>query len=235
MTMILSKLKLSAAKMQGAFENIKQQIAAQGAQMEDMKIKQLYILPHLDSAFQSSQQEILEERDFEEEELEDAVSYYSNKGHAKLNDITFQIKTLYKEFGGDIDEPIDQTNNDSNGNSNLSNSCESRELSLEEVVNLLTLLGDRMNELTSPYCEEYTTSKGIPNTPQKMEEFQMGMMSITEQCEENLLIENNVNRKDFQNSIMLHQNSMEIATAIYKMQVSIIYNYINYFILLIIF
>lgn len=158
MAMILGKFKLSAAKMQGAIESIKQQIAQQGAQMEDSKIKQLYILPHLELAFQTSQQEILEERDFEEEELKDAVSYYSNKGQGKLSEIVYQIKVLYKEFGGDVDISSYQTSNDK---LNASNSGESKELSLEEIVNLLDLLAERVNELTNQYCAAFIKHKGI--------------------------------------------------------------------------
>lgn len=158
MATILGKLKLNAAKLQGAVENIKQQLAQQGAQMEDMKIKQSYVLPHFDLAFKTSQQEILEERDFDEEELEDAVTYYSNKGQGKLSDIVYQIKVLYKEFGGDVDISSYQSSNDK---VNASNDSESKEISLEEIVNLLDLLGERVNEITDQYCASFIKLNGI--------------------------------------------------------------------------
>lgn len=120
----------------------------------------------------------LKEFDVDESELEEAATYYSENGDAKLKEIISKIELMHKQFGGE--------NNSTRGGSAVSaggsggdSGGSSQELSLNQVIRLLQDLSDKVNEATDQFIEEFKETYGQPNGG-NMLQFQQGMLQMSE-------------------------------------------------------
>lgn len=193
MKQIIEKVRIEATRVIRAAENIKQQVKAQGQEIEDSIIMNSFALPHFLQAFQELEAAIYEDNDIDEQELEEAVNFYidhynksvenqedspkkTNKvviNHSitkELIEITKRIRIIYKEFGGDIDE---------DGNA-ISNNGESKDYSLEEAIELMKSLSTKMLDSTDSFAEDFKENYGVPSTMDEMNQFQEGLLAITE-------------------------------------------------------
>jgi hypothetical protein len=171
MRKILEAVKLTAPKMLRAADNIKQQIAAQGQQVEDAQILQHFILPHLETAIREATQGICEEFDFDEDELAEAVEVYTEAGDEELIFIAQQIKVIYQQFGGAVtaDEELPATNK--NG--------EAFSMTLDDCILLLEELSEQMSLQCDTFAEQFVNQFGVPSDPLTIQKFQMGLMQVT--------------------------------------------------------
>ena len=176
MTTILDKLKLSAARMVKAAENIKQQLAQQGQEMEDKVIMANFILPHFETAFKEIESQVYEDKDVEEHEVEEATYYYIEHGNATLKEAGKKIRLIYKEFGGEVEESadfeVDQTGASQRSSVNLG---------VKEIVGVLNSIGEKMSNATDGYIETFVQTYGSPNSPELLESFQTGMIALSEE------------------------------------------------------
>lgn len=177
MQKILEKLKLESQRMVRAAEQIKQQITAQGQEIDNATLMKTFILPHFETRFRELEMQIYDERDVEEFEVEEAVNYYINNGNNGLREICEHIKLLYKEFGGEVEEDRDESKNEQ-----LSIEDGSEAMDIPQILQLLQALAETVNERTDDYVSEFIHENGTP-TPSNglFEDFQQGMMVLSEQ------------------------------------------------------
>lgn len=215
MSDILMQLKVLAARMARGAENIKQQLQQQGQDMDNMRIMKNFILPHFESQFAEMQAQVFFEHDVEEEEVEDAHNYYSKHGNKQLNEIGETIKDIYKQFGGDLDDDMGDESGASMGGAGSG----SKEMTLDVVLDVLHTLKDRMVEATEAYADNYLDNHDGPPTDHRgFEQFQAGLVKVSEQVEVSILEEYGYTQRDFQHGVLHHQHSQEINHIIGMMQ-----------------
>ena len=56
----------------------------------------------------------------------------------------------------------------------------SGEITLEKVVEVLTKLSDMVGDATDDYCVTFKKTHGLPNTAELMQQFQGGMLQMSE-------------------------------------------------------
>ena len=56
----------------------------------------------------------------------------------------------------------------------------SEELTLSKVTEILTKLSDMVGEATDEYCENFINSFGLPQSPDLIQQFQGGMLQMSE-------------------------------------------------------
>jgi hypothetical protein len=175
MKLILDKLKLLAPRLMGAAQNIKQQIQQQGQDIDDVTLMKQFILPHFDSNLKEIQDAVLEEFDVDEDELEEAVDVYIAAGDAELIDIAKSIRVLHKQFGGDVEIE----NEEAGGGAR---SATAAAMGIQEVVELMEELARQMLQYTDDFCGTFVDERGVPTMADRssMEEFQMGLMAVSQ-------------------------------------------------------
>lgn len=188
-------------------ENIKQQIQAQGQHIEDAQLMKSFILPHFDTGFEEIQKEVLTELDIDEADLEEAFNYYYSEGNPALKDISDRIRTIYREFGGAIEEDAGEAN-----------AAPPKEIDSRQFMALLNDLTGQLIEHTQQYVVAYVEEHGVPASMDTMEKFQHGLLSLTEGVEKALLDENGLTQMDFQSTLMKHQHSPEVQEIFIRMQ-----------------
>jgi hypothetical protein len=172
MNSILKKLKLLVPKLLMAAQNIKMQIQQQGHDVDEMTIMKQYLLPHFDSNLKEIQDAVLEEFDVDEDELEEAVNKYIADGDEELASIAKSIRVMYQQFGGDIEiEDVAAPK-----------SAKVESMGAEDVVSLLKELANQMMQYTDDFCGTFIDENGLPSTQQGMEEFQLGLMAVSQKC-----------------------------------------------------
>ena len=184
---VFDKLKIQAARMVTAAENIRAQIEQQGQHIDDDKLMKHFILPHFETSMAEVYAKAYEENDIDADELDDATDYYGKNGHKEIKAITNKINILHREFGGNVE--VDDDENDS-GNP-------LRDLSVQEVVEILETLAERMGDVTDSYVEQFKEEHGIPDQHTIMA-FQEGMMALSEEMEKSVLEEYKITMLEFQ-------------------------------------
>lgn len=168
MTKITDKIKVMIPKMLRAAEGIKQQIAQSGQDIDDHTLMKTFILPHVKEQIESFQKAALEEADFDDDELEEAVTYYIKEGNRELSELVDKMKTIYKEFGGDVEVDGVDASEAAQG------------LSVDDVIDLMEGLAAKMSTSSDLYCQQFVDAFGVPSTMQGVEQFQMGLMQIAD-------------------------------------------------------
>ena len=173
MTQILAKVKLLAPRLLGAAQNIKQQIAQSGQEIDDATLMKHYILPHFDSSLKEIQESILDEFDWDEDELEDAIAYYS-KENEEFRHINKSLRVLYNQFGGDadIDEAAATDAPPSSG--------KAAKMTISDIIQLMEELAKQMLQYTDDYCGKFIDENGVPSSQRELETFQIGLMQVSQ-------------------------------------------------------
>lgn len=220
MSAYLENVKIVALRHSRAAENIKQQLQAAGQSIDDRQMMSQYILPHFESALKELNTELFQQYDVDEEEIEEAVVFYTKKGNSKLIEISYRINQLYKEFGGEIEEDEDQTSDPNAPSGSGATNANNDTLTLDEVVAILEALAESMNELMDGYMSSFKSKYGIPTSQELLERFQAGMMKLSEEAEANTLKPFEVSSLQFQKAVMTYQNSREVQQVVMSMQAS---------------
>jgi hypothetical protein len=169
MNKVLEKLKLTAVQMVRAAENIRQQIAQQGQQIDDERLMKMFILPHFPSALKEVQDVVCDSCDVDEDELEQAVGYYIAEGNQELKEITKKIKIIFRQFGGEI-EMDDEGVPD----------APTQEIGIERVIEIIQKMEMQFSADFESFMEAFQAQYGPPSTPQLAEVFQRNLMLISE-------------------------------------------------------
>mmetsp|Transcript_24982 Transcript_24982/g.42248 ORF Transcript_24982/g.42248 Transcript_24982/m.42248 type:complete len:190 (+) Transcript_24982:64-633(+) len=98
---ILERVKIISVRYARASQQIQQQVAQQGQQMSELEVNKNFILPHFETGFQESEDEVLAEFDCDADELEEAGRYYADKENDELvMELLTKLKRLHATFGG---------------------------------------------------------------------------------------------------------------------------------------
>ena len=223
---VLDQLKTISAQCLRATENIKQQLAQSGQDMDDKKILKNFILPHLETTFQQAQNTILDDFEVEEYELADAVTYYVKHGDKKLKEASDRIKLIYKEFGGDVDDDDDDEEEetvdlDVDGSAKESKSTTTKKnaaVTHDQVLEILQTIGVEMSRVTEQYVSQYVATYGAPKDRAEMETFQMQILTISERIESEVTERYGVPLLKFQKALQKNADSMQVQQMIMKLQ-----------------
>ena len=229
MTKLLEQLKAISTNLIRAAEGIKQQIKQQGGkEIDDKKLMEMFVLPHLESQFREAQDKVLNDFEVEEYELEDGVTYYSKHGHKKIKEIADRIKLIYKEFGGEIDDEDDEDENDDilptteNGQviDTSSKKKNNGAVTHEQVVEVLESIVTDMTEMTDQYCSQYVATYGAPSTMAELQAFQVQYLTLSEQIETNAAERFNVPLLKFQKALNTYTTSgdTDVSQILWKLQ-----------------
>eukprot|EP01041_Mallomonas_annulata_P012697 gene12697-26751_t len=215
MAAFLEKLKLVAIKHKRAADNIRQQVEAQGQQIDERQLMAGYMLPHFETALKDLTTQILEEYNIEEDELQESVAYYIKEGNLKLKEISKSVNNYYKQFGGEIDEEeISYPTNQKSSSSTSSN----QDLSLDEFSRVLDKLTELLSTATDGYLQAFKEKYGVPTTTEVAEQLQQGMMVISEESEMKAYESFGLNADQFNNAIAKYQATEEVQGAIARIQ-----------------
>lgn len=174
MSDILDKLHLAVPKLLRAGESIKQQITAQGQEVDDAQIAKAFLLPHLETQLREIQDLVLNEFDADEDELEEAVDYYIAAGDQDLLKISRTIQSIFQKFGYDIDVNDNQAS--SSSASNGSSGGSSQEVTYDVLIEILTALSTSLAEKTEEFISHYFETYGPPVTQDASSKFNTGLM-----------------------------------------------------------
>jgi hypothetical protein len=165
MSSILDKLHSTIPKLFRVAEQIKQQIQAQGQDIDDATLLKSFLLPHLENALKDIQDAVLAEHDVDEDELEEAVNEYIQNGDAELLKITKTIRGMFQKFGADVEE--DEGDSSSLGAtastsvvSSTKSSGKSTDMSLEEFVEFLGYFAEIQSAKTEQIISQIYTANG---------------------------------------------------------------------------
>lgn len=211
MNSIVDKIKLAVPKLIMAAENIKKQIQAQGQDIDDASLMKMFLLPQFEQFVAETQDGACNEYDVDEDELEEAVSYYAKNGHEQLIAINKQITSIYTQFGGTAADEEDLS-------ANAAGSSELAEFTLEKVVALLGVLTEKMIAVTDRYTGNYISENGVPMTQADLERFQLGLMMETQEEEKVVVQEFGLSTTAFQSVLMRYQEAPEVQRVFMAMQ-----------------
>jgi len=227
MSSILDKVKMIAMRMVAAAENIKAQLAQQGQEMDDRKLMKTFIYQHFVEQLEQIQSSVLAEADAEEAELEDAVTVYLGMGGnqpelKELREIVQKLKALHFQFGGDAEKAegaAEATAGEVDGAGGDASGEEQRELALDDLLEVLGTLTDRISDAMDDYIVAFKEENGDPDAT-NIEQFHHGFMKLTEGIEKQALIEHDVQAMAFQQAIEKNQNSQQLQMAFMRMQMA---------------
>lgn len=172
MSAIMKKLKMLVPKLLTAAQNIKMQIEQQGQEVDDAAVLKHYILPHFTTNLQEIQNMVLEEFDADEDELEEAVEYYIARGDEELASMSKSIRAMHMQFGGDSELEAPATA--------PAKGSKAADMDVNDVVAMLRELATQMVQYSDDFCGKFVDENGIPSDQQSMEEFQYGLMAVSQ-------------------------------------------------------
>lgn len=211
MNSMVDKMRLAAPKLIMAAENIKKQIQAQGQDIDDPTLLKMFLLPQFEQFISDTQDGACDEFDIDEDELEEAVTYYTKRGHEELILINKNIINLYKQFGGVVAEEEDAAV--------AENGADLAEFTLDKVIALLNVLTQKMMEVTERYTAAFIEDNGRPSSHADLEQFQLGLMYETQEAEKAAVEAFGLSTSTFQALIMKFQSSVEVQQVFMNMQV----------------
>ena len=136
------------------------------------------------------------------DEVEEAVNTYTKAGDDELSSIQKQIRSIFRKFGADIDDDDDDEEeedkdggnddiDDSASSSNSNTKSKSRVVKrvqkkkkndgdIAQLVELMNELTTQLLASTDDYCGCFIEKNGLPTTKEEFEQFQMGLMAISQ-------------------------------------------------------
>jgi len=136
------------------------------------------------------------------DEVEEAVNTYTKAGDDELSSILKQIRSIFRKFGADVDDDDDEEEEeedkdggnddiDDNASSNSITKSKSRVVKrvqkkkksdgdIAQLVELMNELTTQLLASTDDYCGCFIEKNGLPTTKEEFEQFQMGLMAISQ-------------------------------------------------------
>jgi hypothetical protein len=166
LTSIVEKVKSTEPKLVQFAEGIKQQLAMQGQEIDTVQLYKSLCLPHLETAIRDIQQVVLDEYDVDDDEFEEAVTTYLDAGDEQIVELSKILKKVYQRFGGEVpddeeeSQAVTTTSTSQQKSGSLSKSSKKKTISLNDLLQLLQLLSERILATTSEYAEEFVSQYG---------------------------------------------------------------------------
>jgi len=181
MSSIVEKLQASIPKLLHAAENIKQQITAQGQQIDDAQLLKMFLLPHLQTTLTEIQTAVLDEFNVDDDELEEAVNEYIEAGDVELIRISKQIHQIFKHFGAEIEEEQPKaTHKAPTPSTSKASASASTFDDLDDLIRVLKKISKLTTEKTEDFIETFVSNYGLPTSEQVAMQFQHGLMYISQ-------------------------------------------------------
>lgn len=177
---IVDRVKLTVPRLIKFGEGIKQQIAMSGQEIDDKQLYKSVLLPHLETGIRDIEQAVLDEKNVDNDEFEEAVNVYCAAGDQELINLASTLKKIYVNFGGEVEEESAEVDSAEPKSGKLKKSSSKTEMSLEQVVEFLQLLSNAVLENTDEYARQFVAANGPPNDMMSLQNFQLGLMQITE-------------------------------------------------------
>jgi hypothetical protein len=177
---ILDRVKLTVPRLIKFGEGIKQQIAMSGQEIDDKQLYKSVLLPHLETGIRDIEQAVLDEKNVDNDEFEEAVNVYCAAGDQELINLANTLKKIYVGFGGEVEEESAEVDSAEPKSGKLKKSSSKTEMSLEQVVEFLQLLSNAVLENTDEYARQFVAANGPPRDMMSLQNFQLGLMQITE-------------------------------------------------------
>ena len=177
---ILDRVKLTVPRLIKFGEGIKQQIAMSGQEIDDKQLYKSVLLPHLETGIRDIEQAVLDEKNVDNDEFEEAVNVYCAAGDQELINLSSTLKKIYVGFGGEVEEESAEVDSAEPKSGKLKKSSSKTEMYLEQVVEFLQLLSNAVLENTDEYARQFVAANGPPRDMMSLQNFQLGLMQITE-------------------------------------------------------
>jgi hypothetical protein len=217
---ILERIKILSVRYARASQQIQQQVAQQGQQMSEHQINQHFILPHFETGFEEAEIEVLAEFDCDSDELEEAGRYYALKEKDEVvRELLNKLKRLHQTFGGESDMTEFSDESEQELASRTSAGGGGGDITLAKVVEVLKKLSDMVGDATDDYCENFKMQYGLPTNAELAQQFQGGMLQMSEAMEAQVLQSYGMTQAQFQAGIMAHQSDATLLQVIQDMQV----------------
>lgn len=178
---ILDRVKLSVPRLVKYAEGIKQQVAMSGQEIDDKTLYKSVVLPHFETGVRDIQQAVLQENDVDDDEFEEAVNAYIAAGDKEIVSLAATLKKLYVNFGGEVEEDEEEETSAVATTKGKAKTATSNEISYEQLLQLLQLLSNAVLETTDDYAGKFVAKNGIPSDIAGLQQFQLGLMSLTEE------------------------------------------------------
>jgi len=217
---INDKAQIKAKQLLVFKQNIEQQIAQSGQQIEESEVLKQFILPHFVKALQE-----IEEAAYSnfnngegvlEVEFQEGVNYYRRQqpDGEDVQKAVAKLRKIFTDMGGDkiIDE-----DDDNDSPFGVTPRGKLREIPLEEVLAILEAYAEALTKHTQKYIDEWKKAHGMV-TAATMDRYQTGLLEISEETERQVLEEKNLLEEEFQNAIQQYQNDPRLQQLFMTMQ-----------------
>ena len=137
------------------------------------------------------------------DEIEEAVNTYIKHGDNELDDMCKAIRSIYRKYGGDIDDDeqdeedgddnkinADDKNDISSSNNNIPFNNRSsttstvrhnkKNMDINDLSQLMEELTTQLLASTDDFCGSFIAKNGIPSSKSDFEQFQVGLMTISQ-------------------------------------------------------
>lgn len=209
----------SSIRFSNAAEKIKAQMQQQGQMLEDAQIMQHFIYPHFKTAVQEMEQKICDDYDIALYELEEAVDeYYASDN--EIQGCANDVRKLIAKFGGEV-ESDEVVPSFSGGGGAATTRSAGDAGSLQSMLAIFDDLKDRVLQATEEYATAHVAMHGPPADPQGAQEFQVGMVQLHQDIQNELLAEYGLTEEEFTVMIQKNANSPEVQTGFMQMQMGI--------------
>lgn len=225
MSSILEKLQAAVPKLLHAAENIKQQIASQGQQIEDAQLLKMFLLPHLQSTLAEIQAAVLEQFDVDDDELEEAVSEYVEAGDPELTRITKQIQQIFKHFGAEVEEeakpkaaPSAASASSSSASAAASSAASTGDDDLDDLLRVLQKISTLTTEKTEEFIETFIANYGPPTSQMLAMQFQHGLMYTSQSVQHEVLADEHMSAPTLETLVEKYKDSEQVLAIFEELQ-----------------
>jgi chaperonin cofactor prefoldin len=174
MKSMLDQLHLTIPKLFRVADQIKQQFAQQGQQIDDSFLLRSFLLPNLETAFREIQDSVLNELDMDEDDLEEAVLEYIKRGDRDLKETFDTIRNIFKKFGADIPEDDEEEDEEeveqsfptaaaTDKKKKTSKKASKKEMSLEDTIRFFKAFRQIQHDKMEATIEEFIIEYGRPS------------------------------------------------------------------------
>ena len=216
-------LATSSIRFSNAAEKIKAQMQQQGQMLEDAQIMQHFIYPHFKTAVQEMEQKICDDYDIALYELEEAVDeYYSTD--KEIEGYANDVRKLIAKFGGEVESNEVVPGGEAGGGgvaAATGTGGAGNSGSVESMLAIFEDLKERVLQATEEYATAHVAMHGPPADQQGAQEFQLGMVKLHTDIQNEVLSEYGVTEEEFTMMIQKNANSPGVQAAFMQMQMGI--------------
>jgi hypothetical protein len=172
MKSMLDQLHMTIPKLFRVADQIKQQFAQQGQQLDDSFLLRSFLLPNLESAFREIQDTVLNEYDMDEDDLEEAVLEYIKRGDRDLKETYDTIRNIFKKFGADLPEDDEEEDEEeveqasataTEKKKKTSKKATKKDMTLEDTIRFFKAFRQMQHDKMEATIEEFIREFGRPS------------------------------------------------------------------------